>query len=59
MVKDLILALQNSRAAQKNNKDTKTEEDRRIIMQLLGKERDLDCYSDSESETDYEYQSCI
>ena len=35
---------------------SKTEEDRRIVIELLNEERDLDYYLDSESESDYGYQ---
>ena len=59
LVNNLTLALENPRDVQQDKRGKKTEEDRRIIMWILDKERDLDYYSDSESETDYEYQSYV
>ena len=58
VVNDLILAPENFRELNRT-RDTKTEDDRRVIMQLLDEERDLDYFSDSESESDYEYQSYV
>ena len=51
VVNDLILAPENSRETQWDKRDTKTEDDRRIIMSLLDEERDLDYFSDSETES--------
>ena len=56
---DLILALENSRDAKQNKGKSKTEEDRGIVLELLDEERDLDYYSDSESEPDYDYQTYV
>ena len=54
---DLILAPEYSRDATQNKGKSKTEEDRRIVLDLLNDKRDLDYYSDVESDLDYDYQS--
>ena len=57
LVNDLILAMETSREAKQNEGKGKTEKDRRIILELLNEESDLDYYSDSESGSDYDYQT--
>ena len=52
-------AIENSRDMMHNEGKSKTEEDRRIVLELLNEERDIDCYSDTESELDYDYQSYV
>ena len=59
LVNDLIPALENSQDAKQNEGICKTEEDKRIILELLDEERDLDYYSDSESESDCDYQTYV
>ena len=56
---NLIPAPENSGDRMQNKGKSKTEEDKRIVLELLNEERDLDYYSDSESESDYEYQSYV
>ena len=56
---DLIPAPENSRDMKQNEGKSETEEDRRIVLELLDEERDLDYYSDSESESDYDYQTYV
>ena len=58
MVNDLILAPENSRDTLQKEEKSKTE-DRRIVLELLNEETDLDYYSDSESELDYGHQSYV
>ena len=47
LVNDLILAPENSRDIKQSKRKSKTEEDRRIVLEHLDEERDLDYYSDS------------
>ena len=56
---DLIPALENSRDMKQNEGKSKIEEERRIVLGLLDEERDLGDYSDSESESDYDYQTYV
>ena len=58
-VNNLILAPENSRDVMQKEGKSKTEEDRMIVLEFLNEERDLDYYSDSESESDYNYQSYV
>ena len=55
VMNDLIPAPENSRDTMQNKWKSKTEEGKRIVLELLKEERDLDYYSDFESESDYEY----
>ena len=59
LVNDLIPAPENSRDAKQNKRENKTEEDRRIVLELLDEERDLDYYSYCESESDYDYHTYV
>ena len=59
LVNNLVLAPEDSQNTQQDKRDNKTEEDGRIIMQISDDERDLDYYSDCDSESDCEYQSCV
>ena len=59
VINNLILSPEISRDTKQDKRDIKTEDNRRIIMKLLDEERDLDYYLDSESETDYVYQSYV
>ena len=59
VVNDLIPTPENSSDVTQKKGKSKTEEDKRIVLELLNEERDLDYYSDSDSELDYEYQSYV
>ena len=61
LVRDLIqkLALEKPRNMKQNEKENKTEEDRRIVLELLDEEKDLDVYSDSDSDSHYDYQTYV
>ena len=52
VVNDLIPAPENSRDAMHNKGKSKTEEDKKNSSRTLNEDRDLDYYSDSESESD-------
>ena len=49
----------NSRGMKQNEEESKTEEYRRIVLEVLDEERVLDYYSDYESESYYDYQTNI
>ena len=57
LVSNLVPTPEESRDTQQDKSDNKTEEDRRVIMQLLDDERDIDYYSNSDSDLECEYQS--
>ena len=59
MVKNLVLALEDTRDIQQDKSNNKIEEDTRVIMQILDDKGDIDYYSDSDSESEYEYQSYV
>ena len=59
LLRDLIpdSDLEKTTNTKQNEKEDKTEEDRRIMLELLDEENNLDYYSDSDS--DYEYQTYV
>ena len=59
LVRDLIpkLISEKPRNVKQNRKENKMEEDRRIVLELLDEEKDLDYYWDSDSDSDYNYQT--
>ena len=59
VVNNLIPAPENSRDTMQNKGKSKTKEDKRIVLELLNEEGDLNYYSDSESESDYKYQPYV
>ena len=50
LVNNLVLASEDPRDMQQDKSINKTEEDRRVIMSILDDERDVDYYSDSDSD---------
>ena len=57
LVSNLVPSLEDSRDTQQDKSNNKTEEERKVIMLLLDDKRDIDYYTDSDSESDCEYQS--
>ena len=42
-----------------NEKENRMEEDRRIVLEFLDEEKDLDYYSDLDLDSDYDYQTYV
>ena len=59
LLRDLIpdLTAEKTTNTKQNKNEDKTEEDRRMMLELLDEENDLDFYSDSDS--DHKYQTYV